>query len=227
MHRIFHRLPLQLRALEQSTLLVVAPHMDDDAIGLGGTLALHQELGSELHVAFCAAGATPEADRVRRAEARHAAELLGYRSVDFLGFREGHLSPSEADLARALADLLRKLAPRQVFCPFFTDHHRDHTAAAMALAEALRETRLTPEVWAYEIWSPLWPNTAVDITRAVERKRTAIDAYASQVADVHYTDGTLGLNRYRGIRAYVPYAEVFYVATAKDFVELSRAMNQP
>jgi hypothetical protein len=40
------------------------------------------------------------------------------------------------------------------------------------------------------------------------------------------TYAMLGLNRYRGLRVYVDYAEVFFIADAATFIELSRFMNE-
>jgi len=200
--------------------------MDDDVIGPGGTLALHRQRGSNINVVFCAAGATPEQDRQRKSEARDAAAFMGFERVDWLDFPEGALSPNEGRLAAKLAALIAELKPEQIFCPYVADHHRDHSAVALALAGALEETRWQGEVWCYEVWSTLWPNVAVDISSVVDTKRRAIELYTSQVAGLHYTEGTLGLNRYRALRVYVDYAEAFFVATPGEYIELSREMNR-
>jgi len=226
LHRVGHRLPIRLRSPERARVLVVAPHMDDDVIGPGGTLALHRQRGSNINVVFCAAGATPEQDRQRKSEARDAAAFMGFERVDWLDFPEGALSPNEGRLAAKLAALIAELKPEQIFCPYVADHHRDHSAVALALAGALEETRWQGEVWCYEVWSPLWPNVAVDISSVVDTKRRAIELYTSQVAGLHYTEGTLGLNRYRALRVYVDYAEAFFVATPGEYIELSREMNR-
>jgi LmbE family N-acetylglucosaminyl deacetylase len=226
LHRVGHRLPIRLRHPERARVLVVAPHMDDDVIGPGGTLALHRQRGSSINVVFCAAGATPEQDRQRKSEARAAADFMGFERVDWFDFPEGALSPNEGRLAAKLAALIGELKPDQIFCPYVADHHRDHSAVALALAGALEETRWQGEVWCYEVWSPLWPNVAVDISSVVDTKRRAIELYTSQVAGLHYTEGTLGLNRYRGLRVYVDYAEAFFVATPDEYIELSREMNR-
>jgi LmbE family N-acetylglucosaminyl deacetylase len=225
LHRVTHRLPVQLRTLERARLLVVAPHMDDDVIGPGGTLALHRRLGSAVNVVFCGAGATPEQDRTRKEETRQAAKFMAFDRVEHLDFPEGAMSLHEDAMGTKLAKLLRELTPNQVFCPFVADHHRDHTAVAMAVAKAITESGWRGDVWCYEVWSPLWPNVAIDISSVVDVKRQAIDLYASQVQGLHYADGALGLNRYRALRVYVPYAEAFYVVPAAQFVELSREMN--
>src|SRR4051812_38588672 len=47
-HRVTHRMPVKLRAIEKQRVLVVAPHPDDEVIPVGGNLALHQCVGSEV-----------------------------------------------------------------------------------------------------------------------------------------------------------------------------------
>ncbi|MEM9191975.1 MAG: PIG-L deacetylase family protein [Myxococcota bacterium] len=224
-HRITHRLPVALRPVEKGRVLVVAPHMDDEVIGPGGTLALHQNAGSTIDVVFCARGATPEADRTRRAEARACGAFMEFAGLHYLDFPEGALSLHEPALADALASFVRRFEPDVVFCPFVADHHRDHTACSMAVASALGRAAFRGEVWAYEVWSPLWPNVAVDISAVVDTKRRAIAFHESQTAGLHYVEGALGLNRYRGLRVYVDYAEAFFVGSLADFRAATDAMT--
>jgi LmbE family N-acetylglucosaminyl deacetylase len=217
-------MPVVLREVEPATVLVVAPHMDDELIGPGGTLILHRDRGSKIHVVFCAGGTDEATDAVRKSEAREVAKRMGLEA-DFLGFPDGSLSPSEGALAKALASKLQTLRPNVVFCPFPADYHRDHTACAMALAEAVQTSRFEGEIWAFEVWSPLWPNTAVDISEVADEKGELIGLYASQTAGLHYVEGTLGLNRYRGLRVYVPYAEAFFVSRRREFCEVASMLN--
>lgn len=227
LHRITHRMPVKLRAVQKSVVLVVAPHMDDDVIGAGGTLLLHRQLGSETHVVFCAAGASAEIDATRKAEARHAGKAMGFASLEWLDLPDGSLSLHEPEMASQLSRQLQVHAPQQVFCPFVSDHHRDHSAAAQALALAIRKTGWTGDVWSYEVWSPLWPNVAVDISGVHAMKRDVIEIYASQTAGLDYADGTLGLNRYRGLKVHAAYAEAFYVCSAAEFCAMADQMNRP
>lgn len=225
MHRVTHRMSLVLRPVEKARVLVVAPHMDDDVIGAGGALLLHRELGSEVAVVFCAAGATAEVDAVRKAEAKQAALEMGFAQLDWLNLPDGRMSHFEAQLAEGLARHLREYAPEQIFCPFVSDHHRDHAAVAQGVALAIRAAGWQGEVWCFEVWSPLWPNVAVDISTVEAKKRQMIEIYASQTAGLHYTEGILGLNCYRGLRVNVKHAEAFYVSDAKRFCVLADEMN--
>lgn len=227
LHRITHRMPVALRPIQKSVVLVVAPHMDDDVIGAGGTLLLHRRLGSDTRVVFCAAGASPEIDAIRKAEARHAGDAMGFACLEWLDLPDGRLSLQEPAVGRQLSLRLQAHSPQMVFCPFVSDHHRDHAAVAQAVALAIRETGWSGDVWCYEVWSPLWPNVAVDISDVQALKREMIEVYASQTEGLHYADGVLGLNSYRGLKVNVRYAEAFYVCSASEFCALVDQMNRP
>lgn len=223
MHRLTHRIPVEVRQVEKARLLVVAPHMDDEIFGAGGLLLQHQDKGSEMSVVFCAAGTTAEEDRTRKAESQAVGQEMGFRQVEWLDFPDGSLSLHETAMGDQLAKRLSGVD--QIFCPFVTDHHRDHTATALAVAHAIEQSGWKGEVWCYEVWSPLWPNVTIDITGVVARKRKVIELYASQVQTLHYAEGILGLNRYRGLRVYTDYAEAFYVTDSRGFCALAHQMN--
>ncbi|MFT4548641.1 MAG: LmbE family N-acetylglucosaminyl deacetylase [Verrucomicrobiales bacterium] len=227
-HHLTHRVPVTLRELEQDRVLVVAPHMDDEMIGAGGALALHHELGSVLGLVFTAdcAGVGPDPQKndteakVRQAEAEVAAAYFDMDYHGTLGYPCGSLSLNETAMGKDLAKLIRKWNPNTIFCPFPSDHHRDHQATAMGLMHALKETGWQGEVWGYEIWSTIWPNTAVDITSVTKKKQESIECYPSQIKYMSYVESALGLNRYRGLRVLKESAEAYYVCSAKQFQKI-------
>ena len=227
-------MPVELRTVNPCRVMILAPHMDDEVIGLGGTMTLHRKAGSQIGVVFTSDSGSGEpatgdgtSIACRRAvEARAVAEQLGFEILEILGHPDGNLSRCEPLLAGDIARRIREWSPDQIFCPFPADHHRDHQATAAALADAIRESEWDGEVWCYEVWSTLWPNVEVDITSVVETKREIIELYASQVADMSYVESTLGLNRFRGLRVRVPYAEAFFVSRSRDFLRLAGILSE-
>ena len=221
-HRITHRMPVKLRTIEKRRVLVVAPHPDDEVIAVGGNLALHQRLGSEVLTLFATQDAPP-ATLVRKCEAERVARLLGF-DHRFLGFPDGSISLHEPALVRVIAQAIRSFRPEVIYCPFPGDHHRDHQSASACTGEAVAETGYEGEVWCYEVWSCLWPNIGVDISSVVNIKREAINCYASQVAYVNYVEGALGLNRFRGLKLGVDYAEALFASDPRRFVGVCRTL---
>jgi LmbE family N-acetylglucosaminyl deacetylase len=231
--RATHRLPVQLETLRRQRVMVVAPHMDDEVIGCGGTLLLHRSLQSEVRVVFVSdsSGAVddPAVARnlrdIRRGEMMQVSDVLAFGSVVELGFADGSLMNHEEAIAARLADELHAFRPTQVLCPFPADGHADHQATAVALARASRVAGWQGEVLAYEVWSTLWPNMAVDIGAVADEKAHLIRMYASEMGDRDYAAAVLGLNRYRGMQHRVELAEAFHRCDAAQFRELTACLE--
>jgi hypothetical protein len=58
----------------------------------------------------------------------------------------------------------------------------------------------------------------------VDIKREAINCYASQVGYVDYVEGALGLNRYRGLKLGVNYAEAIFASDPRTFIGACRTL---
>lgn len=232
-HRATHRMPIELREPRKGRVLLVAPHMDDCVISSGGTLARHRKVGSEVGVVYTSdsrgdpqyTGVASETT-VRMKEARAAMDALGASILGFLGFPDRGVDQHEPALALELARIVTAWAPTEVLCPFPGDAHRDHQATAASTAAALVAVDETTEVWAYEVWSTLWPNVAVDISAEAPRKRELIDMFASQARALPYADSALALNRYRGFQVRRPFAEAFHVTSARAFANMCLALGR-
>src|SRR5262249_12641194 len=104
--------------------------------------------------------------------------------------------------------------------------HPDHWMTNCLFIEAAQQASLPPTVmcWGYETWAPVVANAVVDITEAIEIKKQAMDAFASQIEPYNYPRLALGLNTYRAIlNQGRGYAEAFYVAEFALYCELYKA----
>jgi len=218
-------MPVSLRKIEKRRVLVIAPHPDDEAIGCGGSLALHRKAGSSVRTIFVTIDRPlPSGEIVRVGEADRASKALGF-DQQWLKIPDGSVSRHEPEVAEGIAKAIRETSPDVIFCPFPGDNHRDHQAAAASTAAAIAKADFGGDVWCYEVWAALWPNFFVDISSVVEEKRAAIECYRSQIEFTPYVEGVLGLNRYRGVKARTTYAEAFYVCSGRDFVNLCGMLN--
>lgn len=234
LRRATHRMPVRLEAPVAARVLVIAPHMDDESIACGGTLLLHRGLGSTVGVVFVSDSTAGIADAavaaqvaaLRRAEMARVRSALGLASVVELGFPDGALVRHEAEIGARLAEQIAAFAPDQIFVPFPFDGHADHQACALATAAAMQRAGWAGEVLAYEVWSALWPNLAVDIGTVADEKAALIRLYASQMADRDYAGAILGLNRYRGLQHRIAFAEAFHRCTPAQFRELTACLDR-
>ncbi len=232
--RATHRAPAELIVPTAKRVLVVAPHMDDEVIPCGGTLILLAEQGAEIHVSFAtdssaglrSAQAAAALIVARRAEAQQVSEQIGFASSSELGFPDGHLHRHEKALSKLLAQKIARLGPDLILCPFPADAHSDHMSCAVTVARAAVQAKPDATILAYEVWTPLWPNVAVDISSVAQRKEQAIRLYGSQVQDRDYAAAALGLNRFRGLPHSVAFAEAFFQANPTDFARLTGLLDE-
>jgi LmbE family N-acetylglucosaminyl deacetylase len=195
-------------------VLCIAPHPDDETIGCGGALCLHADKGDRVAVVFLTSGelglkhlAKAEAWKIREAEARAAAKILGVHDLTFLHCRDWELND---DLPQALEDLrpiIERERPSLIYLPHPQEWHPDHKAAAR-IAEQLKSGA---ELRAYEVWSPMPEHDDVtNITSVWERKISALRCHASQLATWPYERAVQGLAQFRGAMAgRCEFAEVF------------------
>jgi hypothetical protein len=109
-------IPQPLPVDDLRSILVLAPHQDDETIGAGGTLLLAKKAGVELHVLFVTDGrskgavsyaATPEeVVQVRNREAAEVCSLLGAQ-IHHLGINNANPVPSVGDLDRLCREIER------------------------------------------------------------------------------------------------------------------------
>ena len=82
------------------------------------------------------------------------------------------------------------------------------------------------EVWAYQVYTPLPGNVAVDITDVADRKADAIRGFASQMVIRDWAHWALGLNafnsRFVSTGGQKRYIETFFVLPLAEYVELCR-----
>jgi len=228
--KIFNKSALEWQPSDER-IVVLAPHMDDEVIGCGGTLARHIACGSHITVVFltdgrgggAAAGETNIA-ATRKHEARLALAELGISQMVFLDAEDGRLD-ANADLVGALRSALVAARPDIVYLPFFLEEHPDHRAASALLYEAVSGAGMSFRCHGYEVWTPLFPNCLVRIDETVEAKRRAIAHYQSQLAEADYLHTALGLNAYRSSAladGECRFAEAFYAVSLPQYLDLFR-----
>ena len=195
-----------------SSALAIFAHPDDAEYMCGGTVALWAREGTEVHYCVCTDGSAgsnePGITReemvvVREREQRAAAEVLGVKSVTFLGFPDGELEVN-GQTRRAVTRVVRGLRPHVIVAPDpsrlwsgtgYINHWDHKQAGTLALCAVMPDspTRLQfPELLEeglepFEVPN-LWlaaeqPDTYVDITETIDVKLAALAEHASQHAE--------------------------------------------
>lgn len=206
-------------------ILVIAPHPDDEVIGCGGVIRLRVLRGERVAAVFLTSGELglkklphAKAWKIREAEARKAARILGLAKLHFLRQPDWMLGDHEKATSRALERVLRTEKPDVIYLPHSDDGHPDHQATPPVLRAALRRCRdLKPELLGYEIWSPLHEHdVVVDISSVMKLKLRALRAHRSQLGEFDYVRAVSGLNQFRGaLTGRCRFAEVFQTLSAR------------
>jgi LmbE family N-acetylglucosaminyl deacetylase/glycosyltransferase involved in cell wall biosynthesis len=190
-------------AIPAKAVVVFAPHPDDEIFGCGGTLARHAAAGVPVHPIIVTDGAfSASAEErqdivaTREAESLAAAAALGIPPPAFWRMPDRGLQYGEVLIER-LVEAIRKHGADLVYAPSLHEAHPDHRVLAMAAVEAVRRIGTAVRLAMYEIGVPLRPNALVDITSLLERKRTAMRCFASQLEKQRYDEQIEALNRYR------------------------------
>jgi len=200
-------------------VLILAPHPDDEVLGCGGAALRHVADGDRVTAVFLTSGELglkqlprETAWQVREREAQGAARVLGLAGVEFLRGPDWDLAGATARLAPLLRPLLQRELPDLIYLPHPQDGHPDHQATLPLLRRAWARSQLaTPELRAYEVWTPLLEfDQLIDVTALMPQKLRALRAHQSQLVEFDYVRAIKGLNQYRGVlAARCAYAEVF------------------
>lgn len=183
------------------SVLVLAPHQDDECIGMGGTILYYTSHSEPVTVLYM----TGNSERME--EAAHCAEVLGTHILT-LDQLDGFLEHTP-ELVSMVAQIAMEFDV--VYSPHQYEAHPDHHQTAMIAKSAVPVEKLR---W-YEIWTPLRnPNYKVNITEYLSLKRAAIRCHKSQLIN-GFDEAALALNKYRAIMSGTgAYSmEVFRLAT--------------
>lgn len=224
------------QASSGKTVLVLAPHADDETLGCGGVISRLASEGSKVVVAVLTGHGAAEKhpifdrsvfDRVRD-EAKRAHACLGVSETIYRELPAAQLTEVPMhELNRVVHEVFAEVEPQTVFVPFPFDLHEDHRRVFAAASVAWRPTtpmgRRIEAVYAYETPSEThWnahtiepgfsPNVWMDISDHLETKLEAFSCFESQVQEA---PGARSLNaleslaRWRGSQVHAHAAEAF------------------
>lgn len=221
--------PIPIRAPFGESVLVLAPHQDDETIGCGGALALQVRSGKRAFVLLLQDGADgcenvgmsrTQLSALRNAESERAAALLGLEPPRFLGHPD--LNAAAPAITAELVRLMTERKVDAVFVPFPLDNHPDHRTTAHLLADALRSVAWPVRVFCYEVWGYCIPNVVVVIDEVAQLKSDMLArfTFANQAVDYQHT--TLGLNAFHSRllgAGECRYAERFFELPREEYID--------
>jgi len=223
--------PVPIQAPFGKSVLVVAPHQDDEAIGCGGALCLQTQTGSAAAIVMLQDGADgfettgmtrSQLTELRNEESRQAAKAAGLTEPPIF-LDHASLSDSLAAASEQVRAIIAGRKVDAVFVPFILDAHPDHRWANIILAEALKNITWNVRVLGYEVWGMCIPNVVLVIDTAIEEKRKMLDCFKWANTAVDYTNSTIGLNMFHSRMlgsGLCRYAERFFEIPRQEYIGL-------
>lgn len=222
--------PIPLQAPFGRSMLVLAPHQDDEAIGCGGALALQVQAKAPAYVVVIQDGADgndeigmtrQQISEIRNQESRRAAAVIGMEPPLFLN----HVNLL-AELNQAAGEVRKVILERHsdaIFVPFFLDANPDHLTANYILSEALKEIDWDVQVYGYEVWGLCVPNVIVIIDEVMDQKLQMLSCFEFANKALDYVGSTKGLNMFHSRMlgaGMCKYAERFFEIPKREYVEV-------
>lgn len=178
------------------TILIVAAHTDDEALGCGGTIARHVSEGDSVSAIFIADGVSSRSeanyqDQVKRnSAAEQARKILGIKENIYINLPDNRLdSIPLIEIIKRIETVIQKLAPNIIYTHHYGDLNVDHRITHQAVLTACRPIPQSSvsEIYAFEVMSstewasplaePFVPNHFVDISGYLDAKLEALRAY--------------------------------------------------
>jgi len=207
--------PIKLERPDSGRILVLSPHIDDDVIGCGGTLAQHVRAGDKILILYFA-----DCSEERIKEAKAAAAVIGFERFEFFEYGSKTLF-DQKDLDERISKVINTYDPDIVYIPVLMDRHNDHIAINHSFCRLSEKNGYDHIVYAYEVWTPCVPNLLIDITSSINIKKDALTCYKSQLEANNWLDAAISLNRYRAITSGTGiYAEGFMRYSAREYSRL-------
>src|SRR2546430_412845 len=199
-------------------VVCVGGHPDDPESGCAGTLTRYSELGHAVTIIYLTRGergirdkSLDEAAKIRSAECEAACKIMGAKPA-FFGQIDGATELNKAHVD-AMTKLLSAENPDVVFTHWPIDTHMDHQVASFLTIRAWMALR-KPRLYFFEVNSGsqtegFLPNTYVDITSVLEKKKAALFAHVSQDGEGICRQHHEVIANWRGREAGVSAAEAF------------------
>jgi len=176
-------------------VLAIAAHPDDVELTCAGTLVMLARRGRRFGIVDLTSGemGTRGTAETRETEARRAAEILGAVFRETLDLKDGGLETGRA-AELAVIDVIRREKPRLVITSYPEDRHPDHARAGRLVTDAAfyaglrklpssRPAHRPQQVIYFSTFLLQEPQLLVDVTPAMDVRREAMRAFASQFHD--------------------------------------------
>ena len=219
-----------MKNLYGESVCIIAPHPDDEVLGLGGSISKMVNSGIKVNLLVVSGHLPPlypeSSFETTKEECMKSAKVLGINNVEFAKIPATYIHNEPiSKLNNIIQNFIFKHCPHSVFIPF-PDRHIDHRTVFDSSVVCCRpNNNFFPKVvLAYETLSEThWnvpgiepaftPEFFVDITNYIDKKKEALSCYQSQLENNQNrsVEASMSLAKFRGSQNGCGYAEAFKV----------------
>lgn len=175
-------------------ILVMSPHVDDETIGIGGTLVKYSKISKNMTLVYLTDGSGSTSNKSkeevieeRRQEGIKVKDSYGFKNICFLDQIDGSLNCNDKKLIDKIKNIIEVEKPDVIFSPFLIDGNNDHMETTKALSKALSLTDIEPKnIYLYQVNNIIHPKlvNAISILdrETYEEKRDKYTIFKSQWA---------------------------------------------
>jgi len=235
--------PIALEIENVKSVLLLAPHQDDEVIGAGGLLCQLRDKGCQISIAYLTDGVMTDENssfvdsfwvEERSKESIIACEKLSADRYE-LGISNRSCEVSLSKL-NEIGELVTSVGPDIVLLPWFLDAPAKHRFAnhLLYLADCLNSL---PQftVLAYQVRGHIFSNAFADITNQLGEKLNLVRVYDSQVSNFHrYDHQSAGISAWNS--RFLPpgykkseeqYLELFLCAAKQQYLNVVATIYPP
>jgi len=173
---------------DSMNVLVIAPHADDEVLGVGGTIQWHAKRGDAVYVCVVANRVLEHkviAEYIRQTKqsSMKVKKLLGIKDYFFCDLMDEHLDESLIKVIVAIEEVINTATPDIVYIPNENDSNQDHRAVCQACQVACRNV---DRILVYEVLTPstvhFIPNLYIELTESfLNNKIKALACYEGEI----------------------------------------------
>ncbi|MEM4336594.1 MAG: PIG-L deacetylase family protein [Candidatus Woesearchaeota archaeon] len=207
-------------------IIIFCAHPDDEAFGVGGTIAKYSKEGFKVKTVVFSYGEQSHpwikkkfVIEKRVKESQEAAKILGSEIPIFLSLREGHFleDVKKRNIENYLAAMIKKVSPTKIFTHSRDDPHPDHNSVYNIVLNSLKKSGKRCSVYTFDVWNPLDsikrknPLLYVDISETFKIKIKALKCFKSQTASLISLLWSVYFSAVKnGFESGTKFAEAFY-----------------
>lgn len=206
-----------------SRTLIIAPHADDEVLGVGGTVSKLLLSNIQVHLIICGVRTNDSREQIANATS-------DYTTVDILSYSDENYNLTFNKMLRSIEQLYNDIKPTTVYIPSDRDFNQDHRCVHQICEIVLRryQEHAPSTILAYEVPSSTTQSFKNNFKcthyeqlehKHVEHKINTMNCYINEMREYPNPRSNIGIETYarmRGMECGCEYAEGFELIYSKS-----------